>query len=88
MTVYIAVLKDEKQTIVIEFVPLLDSPTFEPFFTGIEIVSVTIQQRPQTWQEQRDAYQASPTLKSTPAEEYFQGEMFAESAGHSYKTVR
>ncbi len=66
MTTYLAILKDDKRTVVIEFVPLLDSPAFEPFFTGIEIVSVDIQQIPHTWAEQRAAYQASPSRPKPP----------------------
>lgn len=60
MTVYIAILQDEKRTVVIEFVPLLDNPEFEPFFDGIEIVSVDIEQRPHTWQELKAAHQRTP----------------------------
>lgn len=66
MTTYIAILKDAKRTVVIEFIPLLDSPAFEPFFDGIEIVSVDIQQFPHTWAEQRAAYRASPSRPKPP----------------------
>jgi hypothetical protein len=65
MTVYLAILKDDKRTIVIEFTPLLNFPEAALFFDGIEIVSVDIQQIPHTWSEQRAAYQASPTRRST-----------------------
>lgn len=60
MTHYLAIFKDDKKTIVIEFTPILDGPEFEPFFTGIEIESIDIQQLPHTWAEQRAAYQRTP----------------------------
>lgn len=59
MTTYLAILKDDQQTVVVEFLPLLENPEFEPFFQGIEIVSVDIQRLPHTWAEQRAAHQSA-----------------------------
>jgi hypothetical protein len=72
MTIYLAIFKDDKKTIVIEFTPLLDGPEFEPFFSGIEIESIDIQQLPHTWAEQRAAYQQTPTPKKPRQLEFFQ----------------
>lgn len=60
MTLYLAIFKDDKKTIVIEFTPILNGPEFEAFFTGIEIESIDIQQLPHTWQEQRAEYVRTP----------------------------
>lgn len=69
MTRYLAIFKDDKKTIVIEFTPLLDGPEFEPFFTGIEIESIDIQQLPHTWAEQRAAYIRTPTRRGIVLDE-------------------